>query len=191
MLAKILVFSGSTREGSLNLKLANALTMALSEKGAETTHLNLADYPLPVFNGDLEMPENAEALSALFCEADGLVISSPEYNSSLSPLLKNTIDWVSTTKTKSDQGFGPYVGKICFIAACSPGALGGIRGLYHLRSVLMNVGAEIITSQLAVGNGGAAFDEEGRLVDERHKSMMETGLASFLRTIEAMKSDDE
>lgn len=174
---KIVLFAGSSRAGSKNVKLARAIEMALLEReGMETELLDLGAYDLPIFNGDLDVPEGVKELAAKFSDADALIIVSPEYNASPTPLLKNALDWVSVTDKGSDGSFGPYKGKPCFLAACSPGALGGIRGLYHLRAILMNVGAEILTSQLAVGGAATAFNDDGTLSQERPQSMLKTGL---------------
>lgn len=183
MTSKILVFAGSVRSGSINVKLAHVLASALKQRGAEVNHITLADYELPLFNGDIDIPDNAAALAELIASSDGLVVVSPEYNASLTPLLKNTLDWISVVRQAGNEGFGPYKDKVCFIAACSPGAVGGLRGLYHLRAVLMNVGAEIMTPQLAVGNGATAFDENARLSEERLNDLMNKGLDDFVLKI--------
>ncbi|MBA4781703.1 MAG: NAD(P)H-dependent oxidoreductase [Rhizobiales bacterium] len=188
MSAKILVFAGSVRAGSFNVILANTLTNALTEMGADAEHLSLADYDMPIFNADIEIPESVKALALRMSYCDGMVIVSPEYNSSIPPLLKNALDWVSITQSDATTGFGPYAGKVCFLAAASPGGLGGIRSLYHLRAVLMNVGAEILTKQLALGNAGAAFDSEGNILDERARDIMKTGLTDLLNTIASTKT---
>lgn len=188
MSAKILVLAGSVRNGSINVKLAQALANATTDCGADVSHISLSDYELPLFNSDIEVPENARLLAKRFAENDGLVIVSPEYNASLTPLLKNALDWVSVTGSNTDNSFGPYKDKICFLASCSPGATGGLRGLYHLRAVLMNVGADIITPQLAVGNAGTAFDDDGKLTNSRLVSLMNEGLEELLVTIKRIKA---
>lgn len=187
MTPKILVFAGSTRAGSYNMKLADCVTDVLFEMGVDVTHLKLADYPLPVFNEDIEKPENAHLLAKLFSEADGLIIASPEYNSSLTPLLKNTLDWVSVIGGE-EGSFGPYKDKMCLLTAASPGGGGGLRGLYHLRSVLMNVGAEVITSQVAVPNAGSAFGDDGHLTEERVSNMLKGALSSLLLSVNRAKA---
>ncbi|MEP2942281.1 MAG: NAD(P)H-dependent oxidoreductase, partial [Hyphomicrobiales bacterium] len=121
MSAKILVFAGSMRDGSFNIKLADALTNALIELGAEVTHVCAKNYQLPIFNEDLEVPEKAIALAKLFEQSDGFVFVSPEYNASVTPLMKNTLDWVSVSGVSSSNSFGPYKDKMCFISSCSPG----------------------------------------------------------------------
>jgi len=188
MTAKILVLAGSIRSDSLNRKLAQTLTDALAQKGVDAENLSLTDYELPLFNADIDVPENAIALARRFITSDALVFVSPEYNASLTPLLKNTIDWVSVTRNEKGEGFGPYRGKICFLASCSPGATGGLRGLYHLRAVLMNVGAEILTLQLAIGNGATAFGDNGQLNEERLRDLMDKGLDDLVLAISRAKA---
>lgn len=188
MSAKILVLAGSIRDGSLNIKLANALTKAINSLGADATHISLSDYDLPLFNAEIDVPDNAIALAKQFAQSDGLVLVSPEYNASVTPLMKNTLDWVSVTSSNSGNSYGPYKDKICFIASCSPGSTGGLRGLYHLRAILMNVGAEIITPQLSVGDGRKAYDDDGSLKDPRMVSLMDKGLDELLFTIKRIKA---
>jgi NAD(P)H-dependent FMN reductase len=139
-MAKILAFSGSARENSYNQKLVKIAALGASKVGAEVTVINLADYPLPLYNADLEkeqgLPENAKKLKQLMLEHDGLLIASPEYNSAFSALLKNTIDWMSRAESSDEKPLAAYQGKVAAIMAASPGALGGIRGLVFLRNKL-------------------------------------------------------
>ncbi len=154
---RILVFAGSARKESFNKKLAAIAADAARAAGAEVTHLDLAEYPMPIYDGDLEaadgMPENAKKLKQLFIDHDALLIASPEYNSSFSPLLKNVIDWVS----RGEGGLIAYKGKVAGLLAASPGALGGLRGLVHLRSVLGNIGVLVLSNQRAVN--ASALDD--------------------------------
>jgi chromate reductase len=167
MTTRILVFAGSGRRDSWNKKLARLAARDVEQSGAQATFIDLADFPLPLFDEDVEKegtPENAVRLKQLFVEHDGLLISSPEYNSSISPLLKNTIDWVS----RSAPGEPPLVAyrqKTALLLAASPGALGGLRGLVHLRSILSNIGVLVLPGQYAVGQAHLAFDESGALKD--------------------------
>jgi len=121
--AKILALSGSSRRDSLNSRLLRAAAAMLEEAGAEVTLADLAEYEMPLYNGDLENrdgpPENQACLKALFRDHAGLLIAAPEYNSSITPLLKNTIDWVSRP-TPGDDGPSPYRGKIAALLAASP-----------------------------------------------------------------------
>ncbi len=179
---RILAFAGSTRTGSYNNRLLQIAATGAEDAGAQVTRLNLKDYPLPLFDQDLEQvhwpPENATRLKQLFLDHDGLLIASPEYNSSLTPLLKNTIDWVS----RAGEGEAPlaaYDGKAAAIMAASPGGLGGLRGLVHLRSILSNIGVLVLPDQLAVSRASDAFDDQGRLKDDRQHARAE-GLGAAL-----------
>jgi NAD(P)H-dependent FMN reductase len=171
-MTRILAFAGSSREQSYNVRLLQILAQGARSQGAEVTVLDMRDYPLPLFNEDLEAkgrPENVGKLKKLFLQHDGLLIASPEYNSSISPLLKNTIDWVS----RPDEGeptLAAYQGKVAGIVAASPGGLGGLRGLVHLRAILSNIGVTVVPKQMAIAQAYQAFDEQGNLVDQKQHS---------------------
>ena len=173
---KILVLSGSIRSGSVNTRLQGAISKQLSIIDCDVTRTSLEDYPLPLYNGDLEAsngaPENAERLARLFDAQDGLFFVGPEYNGSISPLLKNTIDWITRVKEVDGQKVSPFRGKVAAIAACSPGSMGGITMLGHLRDVLFRLGTLVISEQLAVGNAGSAFDEDDKLTNERAAGLL-------------------
>jgi len=173
---KILCFSGSTRSGSINARLLDAAIGELSVLDCEVTRISLKDYPLPIYDGDLEesegIPENAVKLVKLMSEHDGFFITCPEYNGSLSPLMKNTIDWM--TRVPADQA-APFKDKVGAIGACSPGGMGGIAMLYHLRQILVRLKSLLVSEQVAVGNGFNAFDDMNKLTDERsHKLLAAT-----------------
>ncbi len=160
---KILAFSGSTRRDSWNRKLIALAADASRAAGAQTTLIDLADYPLPLYNGDEEardgLPDNALRLKALFKAHDALLIASPEYNSSIPPLLKNTLDWVSR-EWQGESGLLPYRNKLAAILAASPGQYGGMRMLPHLRQVLNTLGVLVLPGQFSLAHAEAAFDEE-------------------------------
>jgi NAD(P)H-dependent FMN reductase len=160
---KTLAFSGSLRHDSWNRKLIRVAVDATRAAGGDVTLLDLADYPLPLMDEDLEaregLPANALRLKALFKEHDAFLIASPEYNSSLPPLLKNTIDWVSR-EWQGESGLVPYQGKVAALLAASPGALGGMRMLPHLRQVLNALGVLVLPGQFALPHADKAFDEE-------------------------------
>ncbi len=169
---KILAFAGSTRKGSFNQQLVQLAAKAAESAGADVTVINLNDYPLPIFNEDLEKdgpPENALRLKELFLQHSGLLISSPEYNSSLTPLLKNTIDWVSRGDD-TNPPLAAFTGKVAGIMAASPGGLGGLRGLVHLRSILGNIGVLVVPQQMAISKAFQAFDEAGDLTDQKQQT---------------------
>ena len=160
---KILALSGSSRRDSCNRKLIQAAVDATRSAGGEVTLLDLTDYPLPLYNGDLEdkegLPDNALRLKALFKEHDALLIACPEYNSSISPLLKNTIDWISR-EWQGESGLVPYQNKVAAIMAASPGSLGGMRMLPHLRQILNALGVLVLPAQFSLANADEAFDAE-------------------------------
>lgn len=167
---KILAFAGSARRASYNKRLIEIGAAGAREAGAVVTLVDLADYPMPLYHGDLEaeqgLPENALRLRQTFAAHDALLISAPEYNSSVTPLLKNTIDWVSRP-TEREPSLKYLKGKLAGLLAASPGRLGGLRGLAHLRQILGNIGLTVIPQQLAVGGAADAFDEHGLLKDEQ------------------------
>lgn len=174
---RILVFAGSLRSGSFNAALADAAQKTLAQLGAEVTRISLADYPLPIMDEDLQkergVPENALKLGRLIAAHDGVFIASPEYNSSIPPLVKNTIDWVSRISADEGKALRPWKGKPVAIGAASDGKLGGIRCLYHLRAVLMNVGCPVMTEQVGVSQASRAFDETGMLTAETGKPLLD------------------
>lgn len=185
---KILALAGSTRTASFNKQLVRFAAEAARAAGAEVTVVDLRDYPLPLFDGDLEdhegLPENAKKLKALFREHDGLLIASPEYNSSITAVLKNTLDWVSRGETDDEPALVAYRGKAAALLSASPGALGGLRGLVHLRAILGNIGVIVLPDQAAVPKAHEAFDAGGRLKDERtvrQVTGVAQGLARFLK----------
>ncbi len=185
---KILAWAGSTRTASFNKQLVRFAAEAARAAGAEVTVVDLRDYPLPLFDGDLEdhegLPENAKKLKALFREHDGLLIASPEYNSSITAVLKNTLDWVSRGETDDEPALVAYRGKAAALLSSSPGALGGLRGLVHLRAILGNIGVIVLPDQAAVPKAHEAFDAGGRLKDERtvrQVTGVAQGLARFLK----------
>ena len=187
--ARILAFAGSTRQASLNRKLVAAGARELEQSGAPVTLLELRDYPLPLYDGDLEdregLPENALRLREIFLRHQAFLIASPEYNSSISPLLKNTIDWVSRAP-EGQAGLAPYDGKLAALLAASPGGFGGLRGLVTLRSILGNIGVTVLPQQFALSRAHEAFDSAGRLRDagqgERLESVV-SALRHMLRRI--------
>lgn len=174
---KILVFAGSIRTGAYSGKTADAAMKELALQGADITRISLADYPLPIMDEDLEaekgVPENALKLGRLIAAHDGFLIASPEYNSSMPPLLKNTLDWVSRVRRDNGRPFKPYAGKVAALCSSSDGNVAGIRGLYHLRAVLMACRVEVITPQCSVARAQDAFDADGQFKEERLRHIME------------------
>jgi NAD(P)H-dependent FMN reductase len=164
---RILVFAGSTRRDSFNRKLALEAAEALKSLGADVTWADLRDYPMPLYDGDLEAHEGLPAAAKVFKNLvgahDALLIASPEYNGSFPALIKNTIDWISRPEA-GEKSLAALSGKTAAIISASPGAGGGRRGLRHLRELLEMVGVNVIAEQLSVGRAFEAFDAEGRLV---------------------------
>jgi NAD(P)H-dependent FMN reductase len=175
MTARILVFAGSARSGSLNKKLARVAAAAVRAAGAEATLIDLADYPMPLYDGDLEaregVPASARKLKDLFIAHQGMLIVSPENNASVSALLKNTLDWISR-QDGSESGLVPYQGKVAAMAGASPGALGGLRGLTHLRAILQTLNVLVLSEQFALGRAHEAFNEDGSLKDAKQQAAL-------------------
>ena len=184
---KILAFAGSTRTGSFNKKLVQVAAAAAREAGAEVTVVDLRDLALPLFDGDLEdaggLPEGAKRFKTLLREHDGLLIASPEYNSSITGVLKNAIDWASRAESDDEPALVAFRGKAAALMSASPGALGGLRGLVHLRAILGNIGVIVLPDQVAVSAAHEAFDDAGQLKDARRRKQVEDvarSLAEFL-----------
>ena len=160
MTPKILAFAGSTRKNSFNRQALEHTVRGARETGAEVTLINLNDYPLPLYNGDLEerhgLPGTAVTLKALFKSHQGLLIACPEYNGSITPLLKNTLDWVSRPNGE-ESGLVPYQGKWAALVAASAGNLGGLRGLRHVREILTNLQVMVIPQQMALSQADKAL----------------------------------
>lgn len=173
---RVLAFAGSARTDSFNVKLVNIAAEGAREAEAEVTVLNLKDFPMPLFNQDLEAaegpPEQATRLKGIMLAHEGLLIASPEYNSSISPLLKNTIDWVSRP-ADGEPMLAVYRDKVAAVMSASPGGLGGLRGLVHLRSILSNIGVLVIPDQVAVTQAHSAFDDHGNLLDAKRQTSVQ------------------
>ncbi|MEM5528757.1 NAD(P)H-dependent oxidoreductase [Gammaproteobacteria bacterium AS21] len=160
---KILAFSGSNRKDSANKKMLEIAAIGARAQGAEVSVVHLEDLNLPMFSEDLEaqgLPEGVLAFKKLMLEHDGLMIASPEYNSSYSPLLKNAIDWASRQSIENEKPLSAYDGKFAVIMAASPGALGGMRGLAALRMLLSNIKVNVLANQVTLGGSFQAFNED-------------------------------
>lgn len=160
MTHKILAFAGSTRQGSFNRQALDYAIKGARDAGAEVTLIDLKDYSLPLYNGDLELshgiPDSAIRLKALFKAHEGLLLGCPEYNSSITPLLKNTLDWVSRANGE-ESGLVPYAGKWAGLVAASEGRLGGLRGLRHVREILTTLQVMVIPQQMALSSADKAL----------------------------------
>jgi chromate reductase, NAD(P)H dehydrogenase (quinone) len=165
---RILVFAGSIRSGSLSTRLAALAAKELALADAEVTLISLADYPLPIYNGDLEaekgQPENATKLARLIAAHQAVFIATPEYNNSVPPLLKNTIDWISRVESR---GATAYRNRVFAIGSTSDGMIGGARALIDLRKIVQaGLGAILIPSKIEVSRAQDAFDDSGELTVE-------------------------
>lgn len=164
----ILVVAGSTRTQALSKQLARAVCGSIEQLGAAPTFVDLRDYPMPLYDGDLEaaegLPEAAVRLRQLVQQHQAFVFVTPEYNASLPAVLKNALDWLSRPYAK-EPGVSPLRQRVAALLSSSPGALGGQRALVHLRAVLMNLGMLVLTEQFALGNADRAFAADGGLVD--------------------------
>ncbi len=172
----ILAFAGSTRQDSFHKKLVQIAAQGASHAGADVTYLDLRDLPLPLFDEDLEaregIPLNAKKLKELMIAHQGFLIASPEYNSSISAVLKNAIDWASRPQP-GEAPLACFKGKVAVLMSASPGALGGLRGLVHIRSILGNLSMIVLPEQRAIGNAYDAFTPEGNLQDAAQQSAVE------------------
>ena len=182
---QVLVFAGSRRNDSVNRKLAKIAAKRLEAAEVAATLVELRDYPMPLYDGDLEAEEGTPAEVTAFQELmrshDALVIASPEFNGSFSALLKNLIDWVS----RPVAGGGPtalFRGKTAALLSASPGRGGGRRGLRHLRELLEMIGVTVIANQLAIGDASHAFDQNGELIREGDQQ----GLQKVLDELKSM-----
>jgi len=186
MMPRILAFASSTRRESFNKKLVAIAAQGAREAGADVTLIDLKDFPLPLFDQDLEaeqgMPENGKKLKKLFIDHDGLLIASPEYNGSFPAVLKNAIDWVSRP-APGEPSLVAFRGKVATLMSASPGVLGGQRGLVHVRSILGNLGVIVLPDQIALAKAHEAIQPDGSLVDPKRQAGIEglgKTLASFL-----------
>ena len=181
---KILVFAGSIRTGSFNGRLVALAAKELALLKAEVTRISLADYPLPLYDGDTEtasgVPDNAVKLKRQFTAHHGIFIASPEYNASITPLLKNTLDWVSRVRDAGDPRT-PFRERVFALGAASNGTYGGYRSLIALRHVLeLGCGALVLPDQVAIRNAATAFDEAENLRDAGDADRLRNVLARLV-----------
>jgi len=184
---KILVFAGSIRTGSFNARLAALAVKELALADVDVTRISLVDYPLPLYDADLEkasgVPENAVKLKRMFLAHRGIFIASPEYNASVTPLLKNTLDWVSRVREGNEVPLVAYKRRVFAIGAASNGSLGGYRSLMALRQILeLGCGATVLPEQVAVREAASAFGDDDTLRDERTMRALRTVLERLVET---------
>ena len=184
---KLTAIAGSLRAGSFNRKLLAIAADVARAAGAEVTIVDLRQLALPIFDEDLEaasgLPEGAKKLKALLRASDGFLIAAPEYNSSITAALKNAIDWASRAESDDEPPLAAYRGKAAALFAASPGALGGLRGLVTVRSILGNIGVIVLPDQVCISAAHEAFDEAGALKDARKAKQVAAlarGLVDFV-----------
>jgi len=185
---KIGALAGSTKEGSLNAQLLQEAVNSAQAANAKITLIQLKDFNIPIYSEDLErkegMPQDVKRLRRIFMEQDAILIASPEYNSSLTGLLKNVVDWLSRTETGQGSREA-YKDKIFAIMSASPGAGGGANGLKHLRTILEALGGIVIPLQVSIPNAYQAFDEQGHLKNAESKKQLEAEIQQLISTYQA------
>jgi len=178
---KILAFCASARKESLNQKLLSVTVEAVRAAGGEVTLISLRDFPLPLYDGDLEdasgLPDNARKLIDLIKGHAGLLVASPEYNSMITPLLKNTIDWC----TRDDDN-NPFTGRVGAVVSASPGALGGIRSLKMAQQLLLHLGCHVVPGNTMLPQAHKAFGSDGKLTDTRTQKSIAELAAKLVET---------
>lgn len=187
---KLLALAGSTRAGSYNKKLIKLAAEFARQEGAEVTLIDLNDYPLPLFDEDCEskdgLPENGRKIKDLLIAHDGFLISTPEYNGFFSGVLKNTIDWAS----RPVEGYPPFEcfeGKTAALLAASPGGMGGVRALPTLRQQLSNIKVLVIPEQFGLASASKAFDDKGKLIDEKKAEAVIAVVKKLVAVTKALK----
>lgn len=184
---KILAFAGSLRRDSFNKKLVKIAIQGAEEIGAKVTHIDLKDYPLPIYDQDIEdskgLPENAMKLKKLMWEHDGFLLSCPEYNSGISGVLKNVIDWTSRLSNPNEVYLSCFINKAVALLSASPGDLGGLRGLVQVRAIFGNIYSLVLPYQKCISQADRAFSSDNHLKDpKQEKEVKKIGerLALFL-----------
>jgi NAD(P)H-dependent FMN reductase len=173
---KILAFAGSLRKDSYNKRLVKVAIRGAEAAGAQVTYLDLRDLNLPIYDGDVEdqitLPEGGRRLKDLMDSHDGFLVSSPEYNSSISAALKNAIDWASRPQL-GEEPLQQFKGKVATLMSASPGTLGGLRGLVTVRSILSNIQVIVLPTQVAIQHANQAFNEDGSMKDPKKQQQIE------------------
>lgn len=187
MLPKVLVFSGSLRSGSYSTRLAARAVKEFLQAGAEVSWISLNDYALPLYDADLEaksgVPDSALKLKRLMTSHEAIFISTPEYNASMPPLLKNVIDWVSRVRERNEAPLAAFRDRVFALGAASERPSGGVYALLALRQALtLGCGALVIPEQMALGRAGEAFDPMDNLKDERDQAQLQRVVQRLLET---------
>ncbi|EDY18746.1 NADPH-dependent FMN reductase [Chthoniobacter flavus Ellin428] len=189
---KLVAFAGSLRTRSFNKKLITIAAEAARAAGAEVTVVDLRELNLPLFDQDIEdstgLPDGAKKFKTLLRESDGFLIASPEYNSSITAALKNAIDWASRSESDDEPDLVAFRGKTAALCSASPGALGGMRSLMTVRSILGNIGVCVVPEQVTVPKAHEAFEDSGKLKDERKAKQLAALAQSLVEFTRKLKS---
>jgi chromate reductase, NAD(P)H dehydrogenase (quinone) len=188
---KLLFIAGSAREGSFNKKFARLGCDIAVANGLQATFADLGDYPMPLYSGDLEtesgVPDNAVKLKALMSIHAGVFIACPEYNASITPLLKNTLDWVSRIKTEGEVPLQVFKSRVFALGSVSPGAFGGMRALMATRQVLeLGLGALVLPDQIAIPRAMEAFEDNGHLKDKSQQAGLKVVIEKLARAAKVL-----
>jgi NAD(P)H-dependent FMN reductase len=187
---RIAVISGSLRDGSYNTALARYIAKHMESMGAvEIDEISLKELDLPMFSEDLEaenFPEKAIDLKKRLIASDGMLMTCPEYNGSITGALKNAIDWASRPRPDEKQ-LECFSGKVGALAAASPGALGGLRGMRHVRQILAGIQVLMTPAEYALGSAHQAFDDNGDLKDDKAASMAKNVGSQLVETTQKLK----
>jgi chromate reductase len=187
---KILVLPGSTRAGSHNVRLAALAAKELTLIDADVTRISLADYPLPIYEADLDargQPANAVKLKQMMMAHHGVFIATPEYSASVPPMLKNALDWVSRVRERGDPTYAAFKGRVFAIASASPGKFGGLRAAMALRQVLeLGCGALVIPEQVSVSQAEHAFDDMDNIAETNTANLLRAQLSRLVEMAQTM-----
>ena len=185
---QVLVFAGSLRSGSYNKLLAKEAAEMARAEGADVLYIDLKDFPMPFYDADLEavegLPENVKRLRALMIASDAVIIASPQYNESVSSVLKNALDWASRGE-RGQASKAAFKGKKFAIMSASPRKKGGAKGLAHLRLILEDCGADVIESQVSIRFADKAFDAQGHLIDPESAALLQQEIHALLQPLGA------
>lgn len=189
MAQRILAFAGSLRSSSFNKKLVRIAAEGARAAGAEITEIDLHDIQMPLYDGDIErehgLPPNAKLFKQLLVDHKGMLISSPEYNTAITAVLKNAIDWASRQEA-GEPPLTAFRGKVGGVMSASPGNLGGVRSLAMLRAILAHLGVIIVPTQLGIARANEAFDANGNLIDARQSETIRSigaEVVTFIRKL--------
>lgn len=189
-MAKVLAFAGSTRTESFNKKLIRVAAAAAKAAGADVTLIDLRDFPMPLYDGDLEakdgVPPHGKRFKQLMLSHDGLLLACPEYNSSITGVLKNAIDWASRQEGE-EEPLACFTGKVAALMSASPGVLGGLRGLVHVRAILGNIKVLVLPDQVAVPKAVDAFQPDGSLKDPKQQAAIDQLGRSLIEVLRKLK----